>query len=1223
MSVSWRRTTSVLGIVAAGLLVLIITLLLILWLLLATQRGTQIVINMAERFAPGELQVDYQGGSLAGTLTLDRVQYTHANIDLEVVDLTLAWHPSQLLKRTLYVEELSFNGLNAVITPAEPTPEPEPNTDFSLPDIDLPLDVVIQSMQLRDLNLTIAETSQYIERIELRAHSQGSVQRIEHLLLRSDIAAVTLHGEVETQGSYQLDLSADAQLNLPDLQAIQLNATAHGNLDTLNVAITSAGLADAQVQASLANVTDLSRLHWDAALELDAVRHPSVTALTNSVNIALHSTGNIDTFALVLDAAIDSVEQGLVELSSEVHWRDLQLDIEHLYVTSEDLDSRFDVVGFARFGELLEIDIQGEAEALGFTHNQFSLTANGDQQGIDTFTLELDLPQAGALVTGSFAWAPYLSWDVQTSINRLDFYEISDVLNGGATVEIVSHGTFDEQLNVYARIDEMRGSLLGNPLFGQGQVQIDGGSYTARDLNLRWGDAQLHADGNYSSQGIDLEFILSVPDAATLLAGAQGSLHARGDVSGNEHAPQLNISVSAEALQWQQYQLDTLVAAFTIDGTFAHLPTGELNASGINIDTQSIEQLNVRMRQDRQHHIEADVDYGDLEARLALAGDWNYDELSWQGQLQRLQLRYPEISRWNLAQPANLLVSPRQAQLSDFCLAIATQASEICAQAEWQQQNQHATLNLVAERIPYQMFEPWIPDDILLLGEFSLHVDVLQQQDTLSVDSRLEIADTSVRVPAQELRVDFNDGEVIRLQGDQQQLDMHLRLLSEQLEGGIESHASVFSVLEDSRRVEGEFGIDVRSFVLLSVLVPDVQDVSGHLSGRIDFAGEVDELLISGGLELRDGHAQIPATGLELRNLNLALMAPTTNEEPFTLAGDVDAGDGQLHIEGAYYLRDQRALLSIEGAAFPALNTRDLQVTIAPDLQIEYTPELLRLRGAVSVPSARITPPDFESVDSISNDTVIVGGEGTPYDQSLSTLPIDMDVTVNLGDDVQISAYGFEGRLEGGLRIIEQTGQETTAVGNIDVASGAYEIYGQALNIERGRLIFTGGPVANPGLDLRVERNIDNQSVTVGARVGGTLENPTFNLFSTPNMQDSAILSYLIFGRGPGEGNSGEQNMLARATLALGMSGGNRLGERLSDTLGVDEISLDSGDTFESTALFIGKQISSRLYIKYGVGLVEPVSTFFIQYRLTDNLNFESHTGNEHSGADFFYIIER
>lgn len=1223
MSLNWRRTTTVLGIIFAGLLVFVASVCLFLWLLLATERGTEIALNTAQRFAPGALAIDYHSGTFTNALQLSRVQYANEGISIDLENLTFVWQPRRLFERTVHINELRFSALDVVIEPTGVDPKPQDQEDFRLPDIELPFNVIVERAELHEITLAVGEFSERIARIELEARSQGAHQQLQHLYIQADLAELRMQGDIYTQGSYSLDITAQAEIRLPQLNPLRLDLTATGDTQTLYLNLDSAGLAVAQISGELSELLDIANFTWDADIILQDVQHPALTEHVQDLHFELHSDGRIEAFDLVIDGHVNAPEQGLIELAGVVHWSEMRLDIENLAVTAEAMPAHLDIDGFARFGEILEIDIRGSGSAYEFNENQFSLTARGNHQRADEFNFAFDMAQGSATVSGSLAWDPYVSWDIRADISRLDFTEISDVLNGGMDIQLVSHGAFDDQLSLYARIDEMSGILLENTIAGEGELRIEGDRFIAQQFNLRWGEAQLSADGSYSPQGIDLDFLLNIPDFSALLSGAQGALQARGDVSGSEQAPQLDINLSGENLQWQLYRADSLSVQLTADGTLASLPVGTLAAAGVNLNGQLIERVDIQMRQDQQHLIEAEIDYGDLQTQLALAGDWTFETLNWDGQIRHLQLRYPEIGRWNLNTPADLQISPGQASLSTFCLMITTRESEICATLDWHQADERIALNVDAENIPYQMFSPWIPDDVYLLGDLSVHVDIQQQSGNLIVDSHVAISDSSIRVPAQELRVDFDAGELIRIQGDHRELDADLRIVSAQLEGGIESHVSVYDVLDENRRVEGKLGVDVRSFVLLSVLVPDIQDVTGQLSGRIDFDGPLDELTIGGGLEFRDGNAQLPATGLELRNLNLVILAPTANEAPFTMVGDVDAGEGQLHIEGAYYLREQRAQIQIEGAAFPAVSTRDLQVTIAPNLQIDYSPELLRLRGEVTVPTARITPPDFETVDSISSDTVLVGSEGSPYEQSVGALPIDMDLTVNLGDDVQISAYGFEGRLEGGLRIIEQTGQETTAVGNIDVASGDYEIYGQALNIERGRLIFTGGPVANPGLDLRVERNIDNQSVTVGARVGGTLENPTFNLFSSPNMQDSAILSYLIFGRGPGEGTSGEQNMLARATLALGMSGGNRLGERLSDTLGVDEISLDSGDTFESTALYIGKQISSRLYIKYGVGLVEPVSTFFIQYRLTDNLNFESRTGNEHSGADVFYTIER
>ena len=58
------------------------------------------------------------------------------------------------------------------------------------------------------------------------------------------------------------------------------------------------------------------------------------------------------------------------------------------------------------------------------------------------------------------------------------------------------------------------------------------------------------------------------------------------------------------------------------------------------------------------------------------------------------------------------------------------------------------------------------------------------------------------------------------------------------------------------------------------------------------------------------------------------------------------------------------------------------------------------------------------------------------------------------------------------------------------------------------------------------------------------------------------------------------------------------------------------------TSLYIGKYLSPRLYVKYGIGLLEPTSTFILRYTLSERLLFESTSNTEGQGGDLIYTIE-
>ncbi|EQD67635.1 protein containing DUF490, partial [mine drainage metagenome] len=68
----------------------------------------------------------------------------------------------------------------------------------------------------------------------------------------------------------------------------------------------------------------------------------------------------------------------------------------------------------------------------------------------------------------------------------------------------------------------------------------------------------------------------------------------------------------------------------------------------------------------------------------------------------------------------------------------------------------------------------------------------------------------------------------------------------------------------------------------------------------------------------------------------------------------------------------------------------------------------------------------------------------------------------------------------------------------------------------------------------------------------GTAQRPVLQVFSTPAMQQSEALSYLITGKPLSALKSGQGNMLNSAAQALGSAGGNLLAKEIGARIGVD-----------------------------------------------------------------------
>jgi len=181
------------------------------------------------------------------------------------------------------------------------------------------------------------------------------------------------------------------------------------------------------------------------------------------------------------------------------------------------------------------------------------------------------------------------------------------------------------------------------------------------------------------------------------------------------------------------------------------------------------------------------------------------------------------------------------------------------------------------------------------------------------------------------------------------------------------------------------------------------------------------------------------------------------------------------------------------------------------------------------------------------------------------------------------------------------------------------------LTIRTGRLLFAGGAVTEPGLDIEAVRK-PAPDVLVGVKARGKLRTPTFTVFSEPSMTQSAQLSWLVLGR-PLEGGTSdsERSKLQTAALMLGLSGGESIGKQLGEELGFDEVTVgaEPGTDVNTASLLVGKYLTPELFVSYGIGLFDPVSTLSLRYALSSRWKLIGKASALESSADLIYQIER
>jgi len=70
------------------------------------------------------------------------------------------------------------------------------------------------------------------------------------------------------------------------------------------------------------------------------------------------------------------------------------------------------------------------------------------------------------------------------------------------------------------------------------------------------------------------------------------------------------------------------------------------------------------------------------------------------------------------------------------------------------------------------------------------------------------------------------------------------------------------------------------------------------------------------------------------------------------------------------------------------------------------------------------------------------------------------------------------------------------------------------------------------------------------------------------------------------------------------------------------ESDFDRATDQQGTSLVLGKYLSPRLYVSWGVSLTESINTFKMRYTINDRWTVKTEAGKEGS-ADLVYTIEK
>ncbi len=1227
----------------------------IAWLI-STVSGARWGFERIDAFLPGTLRVEYVTGRLSGPLEVRRLRYESDRIQISIERLAIDWSLRALALRRLDVRTLDADSVRIVhLTPkeaaaAEDTLKPE------LPDLDLPMDVMIRKARVTGLFVTGAEAESafVVERIDLTSGSFRDTLGIGLLVMQMPRGRLELEGRARPNGRYAVDLRARWSFRTEGDRLWSGDGRLVGSLDTVRVIQDVRSPFQAHIEGLA--FEPLRHPRFDAVIDFSRM-DPRVFGDSYPAAVAsgrMTVAGTPDTFDT--RGSVDAITRswGHVMGSYRFSRAPEQVRFQEIVVTQPGRPSRIVAQGrIATVGESPAMQFQGRWTRLEFpltgTPHAFSPTGafriagttdryrlsseamlgvkwvpptpvkvagTGTPRVIDLNTI------SGALLGGNVAGrgrvtldAP-LGWNLTFTARDLDPSTVWQAYPGSFGFEARTRGDARDGGPVgVVTIENLSGQVREEPVSGRLDLDLVPGGNSVRNLAVLWGTNELTASGLLADRW-DLDWTLNAPDLSVIPHGA-GRMIAQGHFGGSEAGPHITASLEADSIRWKHDGAHRVTLDADIDLGGGRVGKLDAEAAGLHVASRSLLHAGVHGSGWRDaHEVTLTARNGSDSIRTAVRGGLLDGE--WRGDLTQMDLVSQDFGSWSLDSSAAALAASREAA-SMRGFSWKSGASRVDLDATWRKGNTW-TLNSILESIRLAVLQPFMPPAVTIEGTFAGAVHARGTGSQVAGDAQIDLGQGELRYPVGKKKTGTTTIEpsTIRAFADGRSVSGEAAL-SFGAAGTVSGHVRM-PQRSGGDALDGALKVALTDLGVAQVVLPELTATRGRLDADLRLSGTRSRPQWSGQAALSEGAADVPRYGLELRDAQFKVQGQGGS---LAFDGGMRSGPGTLQVKGDAQLTPgvARAQATLTGSRFQASKTQSLNVLVSPQLHITMVGDSARLTGEVLIPEADIRNQERqrEAIGS-SKDVVYVGADSGAFEKRAAFV-MSSSVRLVLGELVRIRAAGLDARPTGSVLAIDKPGSPMSGSGELNLTGGTYKAYGQDLRIERGRLFFAGGLIANPGLDFRASR-LARDGVVAGFEVTGTLETPRFALFSDPPMAERDALAYVVLGHKLNDKSESESGIVTSAAQSLGLSGGNLIASSVASRFGIDEASIETEGTLEQAQLMLGTYLSPRVYVNYGIGVIDPVSLLRIQYFLNSKWTLHAETGSQ-SSAEVLYTIER
>jgi len=1105
------------------------------------------------------------------------------------------------------------------------------NAFTQLPEIDLPIALSIEQLELERLAVdtlavntktqSIAQTNsidndQESQSLWLSSNNQLSATWVNTDVSISQFATKTsafsinqLTAEAKLLPPYQLTTHLESQLHKlswwSEIEDSSQQLSIQGSFENLTFNVISKGNLALNSQGNI-NFIDAA---MPFNLTMDAQKIPTPLSLTEYgeySSLLLSLSGDVKQQVLDLTSKITGYGYNNAQVKLKANYQQDHVTIDEFLFNDKDSTS--------------QLRLSGD---LALVPDDMSWQLSAQSTG---FTLpEIYIPALSRLGTNKE------QTDVITE-------NLPDLVTGRLQGSINSRGSWSEKSWSASLHDtDISGNINALALTIKADIGLDQlGHLQPGNLFIDFNNSALTLQAS-DSNFWDIKGKLSIDNINHWHQEAHGSLISNFTVTGKQDNPMVNLQSQLTQLNWQQWYSDS--AAFEaryqpMNGHDIHLVVKNNQLDWINESSRyRIENILFNVTGNATNH-QIDAKWmGDFAGLLALSGHWDDEFTQWQSTIKQSALTYKNITLNNdknfdievdfTKQEGMIASHCWQGEGLGFCLphqVTLGNAGDVALKVDIDL----ATID-----------ELFLPKDTEIFSKIEGDIKVnWTSQQPIEAKARFAMSPGYLNV-----RDDFGEHVLSQwsqglfaLTVNETQLTSKLALIATNnlpLVDIISTINFINDSFTDERLVSDSDGdpsfldssvnaqVSLHQINLLPFqgILTEVITLEGKVTADVSIDGTLGSPLFNGDIALTQGKFRLLQNANTLENIS----------------SSVSINNNQAKLDAAFYLDDKQAELQgdiswqkglsmnldLIGDALPLAFPPQLVMSISPTLNFSLAEKALTISGNIDVVDGLFNIEKLpESSVSLSDDVIILDKDGKAVVKESSGFDIKTDISVNIKPAFEISGQGLSSHLFGQLQISQQEKNPFQLFGKIQSSDGTFQAYGQKLNIEKGEFTFNG-PMDNPYFNLRASRHIKSEDIDVGIRVTGLANALNMELFSSPTMEMPEILSYLVRGRGL---DTGAEKSTVAASLLVGFGATNSVGlfDQIEKIPLISNIAVDTEGEGDQTQATVSGYVGNRVYLKYGIGVYEPINELTVRMFILNRYWLEIVSGIEQS-TDLYY----